>query len=449
MLDHCVLDGNKVPLKKRLQLEFFIIYCGLICIAGHSFPAFCQEVLLDVGREKPESRRLVLPYVFYSESLEVAYGVTGGTSGYVQDQMALFGALLGTSNKSYAGYLYINDFQVPFMRRLFIDLKGSYGYFTDQRAYVGVNPDFPGERAGSNESNNDNFLTGEGKDNWIDFTFSYVLPIGHAKKKAISRYVLDRGLLHSGAAGGGFWSPLESGRTYIDLTAFARERDIDNEVAGIEAATNGLQLALEYDNRDFKANPSKGGLVRFGATRDFGLLNSNRSWTVFEGDLRKYLSLGNMRFFRQQVLALRAWTVETPSWDVTISEKNSPLIEGRPPPYFGASLGGFDRLKAYPMYRFSDKSAIYYALEYRLIPQWHPLGEISWLKFLNIDWWQFVPFAEIGRVAPEWSLTELHSDMKWNVGLGIRFMAQKSVFRVDTAFTSDTWSAWAMVGQPF
>ena len=449
MCAHCVLDDNKVPLKKRLQLTVYFIYCSLICFAGFTSPVLSQEVVLDVGQDKPEPRWLALPYVFYSDSLEVAYGIAGGTSGYVQDQMALFGTFLGTSNNSYAGYLYINDFQIPFLKRLFIDLKGSYGYFTDQRAYVGVNPDFPGERAGSNESSNENFFTGEGKDNWIEFTFRYVLPIGHAKKTSISRYVLDRGLLHSGAAGGSVWNPLKSGRTYIDLTAFARERDIDNEVAEIEGATNGLQLALEYDNRDFKANPSKGSLVHLGITRDFGKLSSSGAWTFVEGDFRKYLSLRNLRYIRQQMLAFRAWTAETPTWRVTISENDTPITEGRPPPYLGASLGGFERLKAYPMYRFSDKSAIYYAIEYRLIPHWHPLGEISWLKFLNIDWWQLVPFAEVGRVAPEWSFTELHSDMKWDVGLGIRFMAKKAVFRVDTAFTSDNWSAWAMVGQSF
>ena len=85
----------------------------------------------------------------------------------------------------------------------------------------------------------------------------------------------------------------------------------------------------------------------------------------------------------------------------------------------------------------------------RLIPKWNPLGDMKLLKFLDIDWWQFVPFVEVGRVAPNLSMSELNSDMKWDVGLGLRFMAQKAVFRIDTAVTDGAWSTWAMVSQPF
>ena len=51
-------------------------------------------------------------------------------------------------------------------------------------------------------------------------------------------------------------------------------------------------------------------------------------------------------------------------------------------------LGGFFRLRAYPVDRFSDKTAIYYSAELRLMPRWHPLGNMKVLKPLNIDWWQ-------------------------------------------------------------
>ncbi len=115
----------------------------------------------------------------------------------------------------------------------------------------------------------------------------------------------------------------------------------------------------------------------------------------------------------------------------------------------GASLGGFLRLRGYPLYRFQDEAAIYYGVEYRVIPHWNPLGKISWLRWLHIDWWQFVPFLEVGRVASEWDLQELHSDMKWDAGGGIRLMTAKVVVRADAAYSEEGWHIWVMVGQAF
>ena len=36
-------------------------------------------------------------------------------------------------------------------------------------------------------------------------------------------------------------------------------------------------------------------------------------------------------------------------------------------------------------------------------------------------------FVEVGRVASTWSLDELHSDMKWDAGFGIRVMMRGTV----------------------
>ena len=57
--------------------------------------------------------------------------------------------------------------------------------------------------------------------------------------------------------------------------------------------------------------------------------------------------------------------------------------------------------------------------------------------------------VEVGRVAPDWDVGELHSDMKWDAGLGIRLMAMKSIVRLDIAVSEEAVGVWAMVGQPF
>lgn len=440
----------RLILKARLTSKMFgsqiCLFCILfICLISITH---AQNIILDVGQKKPEPRWLILPYVFHTESLETAYGIAGGTSGVLQPQMASFAALLGTTNSSAAVFLAISDYQLPFLKRGFIEFKGSLGYYTDARVYAGFNSDFPGERAGSNNSSNDNFIPGEDSDNWFDLKLKYLLPTGRGKNTIINTYTLDDGLLVNGATGGNTWNPMTSGRLYFEVMAFYRDREFKTMTDELAGKTNGLEFALEYDNRDFYSNPSKGSLQRFVFSHDFGWFESTDSWSVVEADLRKYLSLGAAGTFRHRVLALDFWTAYSPTWQV-IQTPNGPDIDGRPPDYQGASLGGFDRLKAYPMYRYNDKAAIYYAAELRLIPKWNPLGDMKLLKFLDIDWWQFVPFVEVGRVAPHWSLSELMSDMKWDVGLGLRFMAQKAVFRVDTAFTDDAWSVWAMVAQPF
>ncbi|MBW1742630.1 MAG: BamA/TamA family outer membrane protein [Deltaproteobacteria bacterium] len=434
--------------QQRLGRHLFVA-CVCVMLVLWSFVAvLAQDIILDVGQEEPKGRWLALPFAFPAESLGTAYGVAGGTSGYFQPQMGTFVAVLGSTNESYATYLVFMDFQIPFFRRLFIDFKGSAGYFTDQRDYAGFNPDFPGERGGSNNSSADNYVQSEGQDDWFELYFKYLLPIGHGRSAPINTYTLDQGLMVSGGTGGDIWNPLKSGRTNIEVMTFGRTRSWLVEDARKEGSTSGMQYALEYDNRDFRSNPSKGSLQRLALTRDFGLFESISPSTVVEADLRKYFSLGKTKTFRQRVLAVDFWTADTPTWKVNQTGEG-PVITGRPASYLGATLGGFDRFRAYPQQRFNDKAVIYYCAELRLIPEWNPLGDARWLRFLDIDWWQLVPLVEVGRVAEEWSLGDLHSDMKWDVGCGLRLMAKKAVLRLDTAFSDDSWGMWAMVGHPF
>ena len=64
-------------------------------------------------------------------------------------------------------------------------------------------------------------------------------------------------------------------------------------------------------------NPSSGHNIRLKASRDFGALDSDNSWTVLQAELDKYVSLGASDNFRQRVLAFNFWTAHSPTWDVT------------------------------------------------------------------------------------------------------------------------------------
>jgi hypothetical protein len=66
-----------------------------------------------------------------------------------------------------------------------------------------------------------------------------------------------------------------------------------------------------------------------------------------------------------------------------------------------------------------------------------------------VEWIQLVAFGEVGRVAPRYDLGELHEDMKWDLGLGLRAWAKGLVVRVDTAISDEGFAVQMMVGQPF
>ena len=70
-------------------------------------------------------------------------------------------------------------------------------------------------------------------------------------------------------------------------------------------------------------------------------------------------------------------------------------------------------------------------------------------KYVGIEWLQFVPFVEVGRVAPVWNFERLHCDMKWSAGLGIRALAKGIVIRIDTALSDEGAGVKMMISQPF
>jgi hypothetical protein len=413
----------------------------------HTVTAVGQDIRLDVGDTKPDRRWVVLPFVFATESLETAYGISGGTSGFYQPQMSTFVAVMGSSNDTTAMFLSINDYQFQSLPRLFATFTGSIGDWTDHRTYAGYDPNFPGEYGGSNDSSDDNYFRGEGENNWFDMEFRFLIPTGDGRDNLINTFVLDQGIIESGAVNVTAWNPSQSGRLYFDTIAFFHERNFADDSGDVAGDTSGLEIALEYDNRNFAADPSKGSLQRLAFKRDFGWFKSTASWTNLELDLRKYLSLGESNWFRQRVLALNAWISYSPSWENALTI-DGPTIENRPPSDMGASLGGFERLRAFPTYRFSDKAALLYTAELRLTSSWDP-GTWRLLKFFDVDWVQLVPFLEVGRVANSWSISELHKDVKWDVGLGLRFIMRKAVFRVEVAVGENDSSTWVMVGHPF
>jgi hypothetical protein len=399
------------------------------------------------GGEQAEPQVLLLPFPFYNENFGAAVGAVYGLNAFPEPQSRVVATAFGGTHGAGMVFLAGQDLRLPVLDRLFIDPIFSFGYFQDTRSFIDGNPRFPDQQAGSNQSSEDNYISGSGLDYFARSRFKYLLPIGSGAEEIIPDYELDQGLLVGGATGASSLNPLTSGRTFASVRPFYRNQQIDTEdIDEDEFRTNGIDLALFWDNRDYPPNPSQGQGVRFQWSRDFGVLDSNGSWTALEGEVDQYFDFGATDGWRQRVLALDAWTAYSPSWQTRPSGK----IDNRPPSYTGANLGGLWRMRGFPSQRFSDAAALYYCAELRLIPDWNPFEAWPWLqRIVGVDWLQVVPFVEVGRVAPSYDLGNLHSGMEWDAGLGIRLSAKGFVIRADAAASDEDFGIQMMISQPF
>ncbi len=437
---------NKKPVLKILLVTFLLSPMQL----------YAQIVALDRGMRLEERRTGWLPYAFSTDALGTAFGVGAFSAGNYQPQSSLVGTAFVTTNDSALGSAALSNIRLG-GSRLFFDSFLLVDHFTDQRFYGDYDQNPAEVRAGSNDSGENDFVNGVSNEVTFEATLKYRLPIGGIRDDPLAVYRLHQGLLESGPQGGHEWNPLTSGQTTLGGKLFYTYRDLQDFTLGLAqdqvieeqltAKTNGIALWLEYDNTDFPHNPSRGSRQLLTLFRDFGLFDSSNTWTNIQADLSKYFDLGSSKWFRQQVVALNFWTANTTTWKTDPINPN--IVSNRPPPGYGATLGGFDRLRAYPSGRFNDKAAVYYAAELRLIPQIQPLRDLPVLNYFEIDWWQVVPFAEVGRVGPAYDSDLLFKDLKWSAGIGLRLMAFRTPVRLDFATGEEGWSVWAMYAQPF
>jgi len=411
--------------------NFALLLLILICMSAN---VFADRLVRELGREDGKPKPYVFPYGFSSESMGLVAGVAGGISGLPQEQNSLFTTALVSTEGALAVYAFFNNYQFSQNPHLFLDASLGIGEFPQQRAYIDTSPPGGNPPAGSNDSAADNFIEADGFSNWIEIDFKYVFDIGNAKSNPINLYTLSNGLLVGGASGGEVFNPFKSGRTYLQTTLFHHDRDYDAD-SDILLSTTGIGLSFKYDNTDFPINPSIGSILDIGFKYDPGF-DENEGWLVAEFEFSKFITIPHGSYADQQVIALNFWTAST-------------LSETPPPHYYGVTLGGLYRLRAYPIERFHDNSAIYYSAEFRTIPRSDLLRKIGFLEFAKLEWWEIAIFYEIGRVAPDWDLSELHSSMKWDLGISLRIMANKNIGRMDIAWSEEDTIIWLMYGHPF
>lgn len=436
-------------LKSHLNKQILFVILFLIVAIVVPAQSFAQIVALDKSQSMDEKRSGWLPYIFSTDSLDTSVGIGGGLSGTIQPQASLFGTGFVTANESALLSGAANNFRLG-NSRLFSDAFILFDHFTDQRFYADLDNDPTQAKAGSNDSAEDDFITGISDEVTLNFTLKYPLAIGSAKEDPIRVYTLDKGILQSEPTGGKTWNPMTSGATTVASRFFYTYRDLSDysvDAEQIESQTNGLDFWLEYENTDFPRNPSYGSRQQIKLSRDFGWFDTSNSWSNIEFDAAKYYDMGTSDWFKQKALALNFWTSNTPSWETEL--ENSQIVTHRPPPNYGSELGGFDRMRAYPNGRFRDKSAVYYSAEMRFTPQFYKMHDWPIIKYFEVDWVQVVPFIEAGRVAPDYDADLFTKDLKFDAGVGFRFMAYRTVFRLDFAVSEEGAAVQAMISQPF
>jgi hypothetical protein len=425
-----------------LRIELALIVCVAVAAAA---PRARAEDIMEPSLRGAD-RVISLPYGFWNESFGVAAAYVHAVNGYPQPQSALLGTVMAGTEGAGMALIMGQDLRLFGIERLFFDPILSVGYYGDIEAYIDGNPNFPDERAGSNDSHRDDFITGKGADTFYRLRFKYLLPMGSGRKQITPTYRFSEGLLTVGASGATAWNPWTSGRTFLELRPFYRTQNIKNEGVDRKQSTNGAELNVLWDNRDYPGNPERGNALTLEISRDFGLANSSASWTSLNAEYDHYWPLPEIKGLRQSVLAVDFWTSYSPTWE----QRTGGVIVHRPPAFRGATLGGLFRMRAYPSQRFSDKAAVYYAAELRMVPRWNFFERFDWLQQrVGVEWMQLVAFGEIGRVAPRYSLDELHRNLRWDAGVGLRVWAKGLVGRVDVAYSEEGLGVQMMIGQPF
>jgi len=434
-------------------LFYFII--SLSCTSS-----LASEFLIeDLNRDKQQTW-VVLPYVFSSESMGFTMGAVGIFDGYIQPQMSIVATtFIGEelevqhndlrppeTERTSGAMIAINGYRPEFSHRLFVSAIGAYGYYPNQRLYIEGGNDSEKELENS-DYNSTTPLQSQGYNNWFNSSFRYVLPWGESKSSVLPNIKLRRGIVtNRDHIGGG--SPFITGQTIVGSELFYSKWSADKYLEDKEINTNGLRLYLEHNNTDYPTNPSRGYAFKGQISADFGLGNSTQSWNALEVDYTHYIELENFSWSRQNVLALNFWSAYSPSWHDSETINGGQLKENQTPMWEGARLGGWTRLRAYDSNRFNDKAAIYGAVEYRTIPRINPLADLAWNP-IPIDWFQFVVFVEAGRVAEKYDVSQLLTDMKYDVGFSIRALAAKVPVRFEMAFGEEGSAMWFMLQQPF
>ncbi|MDD1781546.1 BamA/TamA family outer membrane protein [Enterovibrio sp. ZSDZ35] len=381
----------------------------------------------------------VVPFAFSTEQMGFSAGLAGLWKGAGQPQASLFAAGLGSSTGTWLSFIAANNYALAADSRW---LFGGQFYEADYKQF-----DYYLGNAASNDSAFDDRIKLDSREAQHHLSFRYILPLGAAESSPIRAALTPKRPVDGNA-------PWNSGVSSIDFRPFYKAQHLTGDgadkVSEFSDASEvwGLETRFKWDNRDSTTNPTKGSVSEFILTVDPG--SDNRaSWWKWEASQSWYWSLGDWEeMAKEQVFAFNIYTADTPSWNET-SNINGQTAYNRPPEFASVRLGGLYRLRSFQTGRYADRSALSYSMEYRVIPEWQPLGDVPVFNWYDVPWWQWVLFADVGRVADDFNLETLHENMKWSAGVAMRFQVEGIVVRSEMALGSEEGLFRVMINQPF
>ncbi len=368
-----------------------------------------------------------LPFYFSTDTLGSTFGVAGVAKGVGQRQAALFGMAMYSEKDSYI--VFLSAFNYALSSNLLFSTQMYQARFNESPYYLGEH--------GNNSSSIYSQTITNGDEQRYKLEFRYLLPGGNVKEYGL--LVAFQPVRDVRTA-----SPVESGISSIYFSPFYSSRELDVYNDKKEQAT-GFSLKFDWDNRDSTRNTTHGSRTSLEFTLGDDASQSQDPWLKWVFQNSHYYALGPLGdWFEQQVLAFDFYTVDTPTWN-----KCDGAVCSRPPEQEQARLGGLYRLRGYTGGRYHGRSAVHYSAEYRAMPDWQPLDNIPIINYYEMPWWQWVAFAEVGRVADEYNLITLHEDMKWTIGGAVRFQVEGVVVRAELAKAADEGTFRIMINQPF
>ncbi len=400
-------------------------------------PLLFLSVAAQARDAQSERRNAAVPIVFSTSSMGFSLGAAASLQGLGQSQAQVVGVGAYSANQSYVAYLGAFNYRLGGSRRWFVDWEGFVGQFNEQTLYLdGPEPGLV--PAGSNGSSISDALFGEERQMELKGTLRYLLPLGAGREGAAPAIAMREGLPMAISS---FEEAHRGAYSFVELKPFYKRHQV--EALGETVVSQGLTLRLEQDARNFWPSPTAGYQATLELTRDWGG-EHREAYTRWEAQYHHYLNLGPSGWAKQQSLALTGYLSDLPTW-----EEGSRDPEGAPAWFAQSTLGGWHRLRGYSTARYHDRSALYYGAEYRMVPRWQPQGGIPFINRYRFPWYEVALFGGVGRVNDDFDLAELHRDMQWSAGAGIRLWVENVLVRLDFAVASDDSGLVVAINQPF
>ena len=131
---------------------------GSLALSSVSAFALATDLVVSEAQGEVGKNRLLVPYAFYNESTETAVGLAWAQTGYIQPQLSFVVNGFYSANGSNQLYMQMANAQMPFLPRLFVNAWMFTADWGEIDSYQNGNPNFPNEIAGSNDSDEDNFV---------------------------------------------------------------------------------------------------------------------------------------------------------------------------------------------------------------------------------------------------------------------------------------------------